>query len=74
MATTETHRRAAVVERQGRRWWLCPNCRKTAGEIIGERFVIKLGKLTLTYPAVKGMTHTCIGCGYESRLESMVDS
>lgn len=59
---------AAILERNARRWWLCPNtpCRQTIGELIGCRLVIETHGRRLTYPLVDGMTQTCPRCGQES--------
>jgi hypothetical protein len=65
----ETQQRQAVIlEREGKRWWRCPCCRKTMGEFVGWRLIVMTHGRTFTFPLVIGMTQTCPHCGQESEL------
>lgn len=50
-----------------RRWWRCQSCRKTIGEIVGDRVVIKIGDRVIIAP-LDGIEQTC-SCGTRCVVE-----
>lgn len=59
---------AAIVEIKGKRWWRCPNCGKTLGELVGNRVVIKVGGRQLSLRQDAEPDQSCWGCGLTSMI------
>lgn len=53
----------------GHRYWSCPNCGRTIGEIVGERLVILIKRdLVGSYDLVARPVLTCLRCHTSSSL------
>lgn len=63
---------ARIERRNGHRMWLCPNCGKPIGEILGSRLVIRVNRRTLTYPLTQGIDQTCPMCGAVSQIVNVL--
>lgn len=59
---------ARIETAQGRRWWKCPACGRTLGELTGDRLVIRAGDRTIKLPIVPGTEQECPRCHGESAL------
>lgn len=57
---------ADIRPRGGSRWWHCPGCGKTLGEVAGNRLVVIRHSLHWSCPIVPGMAMTCPHCHQES--------
>jgi ribosomal protein L37AE/L43A len=64
--TVQTPSAARVVVRGGKRWWLCPNCDHTLGELVGVRLVVVIRGRRFTFELVPRLRQTCPSCGHES--------
>ncbi len=58
-----------IETRGGQRSWLCGNCGRKLGEIIGDRVVIRIGARELRMPIQKTPEQDCPRCGQPSTLE-----
>lgn len=56
----------------GDTWWLCPNCEQRLGKIIGNRIVIRVGKVMLSVSAHADPEQTCPICGAVSAIREHV--
>lgn len=54
----------------GRRWWRCPVCRQTLGEVTAQMLVVKAGNRMIRLPLIAGTVQECPRCGSESELLS----
>lgn len=68
MVAAPSSRPARVVAVDGRRWWRCPGCGKTLGELREGRVVVKVGDRRLSLPAMVGLDQTCPACLVVSEL------
>lgn len=66
MTTTLT---TAIVDRSGKRFWVCANCGRTLGELVGVRLVIIRHDLHITFPITVGMRQTCPKCHEENEYD-----
>jgi hypothetical protein len=57
---------ADIRDRGGSKWWHCPCCGRTLGEVAGNRLVVIRGSLHWTSPVIPGMGQTCPHCHTES--------
>lgn len=55
----------ARIRQQGERsYWVCPNCDRTMGEIVGTRLIVIVRReKTLNFPIVDDLRMTCNRCG-----------
>jgi uncharacterized C2H2 Zn-finger protein len=53
---------AKIVTVQGRRWWRCPECDKTLGEVVGGRVVVRRRDFSGEF-GVDGSSQRCPKCG-----------
>lgn len=60
---------ARIVERFGRRYWVCPNCGRTLAEMMAGRVIIKVHNRVIGFPAHAAMDQTCPRCGTVSVLD-----
>lgn len=65
---TATVAPARIETTQGRRWWKCPACGRTLGEVTSGKLIIKIDGRFIKLPIVAGVSQVCPRCGGESEL------
>lgn len=63
---------ARIVTTNGRRWWRCPECGRTMGEVDGGIVVVKSGDRVLVLTIGAGVSQRCpnLSCGAWSRMDA----
>lgn len=67
--TIATAKPAQIDTVGGRRWWRCPDCRHTLGELTGGILIVKVVNRQIRLPIVTGTEQDCPRCGGTSVLE-----
>lgn len=62
--------RGKITHSNGRRWWRCPECNRTMGEIDGNAVVVKSGDRVLVMRIGAGVEQRCpnLSCGVWSKI------